>query len=105
MSIMKSFRSLFVAILTCVIIWSSFGSPVFAADDPTGSFINGFWTAVGAAFGSATGTVAVCYTVDALIAPVAPPAAAYLATMCPAIGATVGGFGGAAAVQAVVKAH
>ncbi|MEW6499497.1 MAG: hypothetical protein AB1589_44585 [Cyanobacteriota bacterium] len=96
----KAFRSLFAVILSCVIAWNGFASPAFAASDPVGSVINGFWGAVGAAIGS----VATCYTVDVLIAPVAPPVAIYLAPMCAAMGA-VGGFGGAEAAKAIAGAH
>lgn len=69
------------------------------------SFVNGFWQAFGGVIGGATGTIATCYAVDVLIAPVAPPAAAYLAAMCPAIGATVTGVGGAAGATAIVRAY
>jgi hypothetical protein len=92
-------------ILSCVIAWNGFASPAFAASDSVGSFINGFWQAFGGVVGMATGTVVTCYAVDVLIAPVAPPVAAYLATMCPAIGATVGGFGGVAGAKAIAGAH
>lgn len=102
---MKAFRSLFAVILTCLIAWNGFVTPAFAASDSVGSFTNGFWEGLGGVFGAATGTVVVCYTVDAVIAPVAPPVAAYLATMCPAIGLTVGGIGGAAAVNAIAGAQ
>ena len=98
----KAFRSLFAVILSCVIAWNGFASPALAAtSDSVDSFMNGFWYVVG----GATATVVTCYTVDFLIAPVAPPVAAYLATMCPAIGAA-GGFGGfAAGAKAIVGAH
>ena len=101
----KAFRSLFAVILSCVIAWNGFASPAFAASDSVGSFINGFWYTVGGFLGGAAATVVTCYTVDVLIAPVAPPVAAYLATMCPAIGAA-GGLGGfAAGAKAIVVAH
>jgi len=101
----KVFRSLFALILTCMIAWNSFSTPVLAASDSLGSFTNGFWQALGGVVGAATGTVAVCYAVDVLIAPAAPPVAVYLATVCPAIGATVGGIGGMAGVNTLAKAH
>lgn len=118
----KLVRSLFAVFLTCVIALNSFISPAFAdtgsvvnssdvspAFADTGSavksFVNGFWYTFGTIVGGATGTVATCYTVDVLIAPVAPPAAAYLATMCPAIGAAVGGGVGAAGAREVIVAH
>jgi len=67
--------------------------------------MNGFWQGLGGVFGAVTGTLVTCYAVDVLIVPVAPPVAAYLATMCPAIGATVGGFSGFTGVRSVVTAH
>lgn len=101
----KAFRSLFAVILSCVIAWNGFASPAFAASDSVGSFINGFWYAVGGIVGGATGTVVTCYTVDVLIASVAPPVAVYLAPMCATTGA-VGGFGGGLAwAKAIAGAH
>ncbi|MEG4583419.1 hypothetical protein QUA71_27995 [Microcoleus sp. MON1_C5] len=98
----KAFRSLFAVILSCVIAWNGFASPAFAASDSVGSFINGFWSFVG----GAAGAVVTCYTVDVLIAPVAPPVAAYLAPMCGAIGAVGGGVGGGlAGAKAIAGAY
>ncbi|MBW4683050.1 MAG: hypothetical protein KME19_23640 [Microcoleus vaginatus WJT46-NPBG5] len=97
----KASRSLFAVILTCVIAWNGFATPAFAASDPVGSIINGFWGAIGAAMGS----VATCYTVDLLIAPVAPPVAIYLAPICGAVGAAGGALGGAAGANAIAGAH
>ncbi len=102
---MKAFRSLFAVILTCLIAWNGFVTPAFAASDSVGSFTHGFWEALGGVLGGATGTVVVCYTVNAVIAPVAPPVAVYLAPMCPAIGFTVGGLGGAATANAIAGAQ
>lgn len=101
----KAFRSLFAVILSCLISWNIIATPAFAASDSFGSFINGFWQALGGVFGAATGTVVTCYAVDTLIAPFAPPVAAYLAPMCPVIGGTVGAFGGAAGASAISGAH
>lgn len=100
----KIVRSLFAVLLTCVIALNTFVSPAFAANDSAiGSLVNGFWQGLGAVIGGAAGTVVTCYAVDVLIAPVAPPAAAYLATVCPAIGATVG-VGSAAGASAMIGA-
>ena len=95
----KIVRSLFTLLLTCVIALNCFISPAFAdTGSSIDSFVNGFWQAIGAVVGGATATVATCYAVDVFIAPFAPPAAAYLATLCPAIGGTVG-VGGAVGIK------
>lgn len=100
----KMIRSLFAVILTCAIALNSFVSPAFAdTGSNVDSFVNGFWQSFGAVVGSAAGTVATCYAVDVLIAPIAPPVAAYLAPMCSIIGLP-GGVGGAAA-KAIVGSH
>lgn len=101
----KMVRSLFAMLLTCVIVLNSFVSPAFAANDSAvDSFVNGFWQGWGAWIGGTAAMVVTCYAVDVLIAPVAPPAAAYLATVCPAIGVTVG-VGSAAGAGAMIGAH
>lgn len=101
MTTVKVFRSFCSVILTCVIAWSCFSPPAFAASDPADSFMNGFWQGLGGFFGAVTGTVVTCYAVDVLLLPVAPPVAAYLAPMCPAIGVGVGSFAGAKAIVSV----
>gem|GEM_PF-6028022 len=114
----KIVRSLFAVLLTCVIALNGFVSPVYAStesialndfvspvyastESAVDSFTDGFWDSVGNVFGKAATYVAICYAVDVLIAPVAPPVAAYLAGMCPASGAMVGGVGGVGAVGGV----
>lgn len=102
----KIVRSLFAVLLSCVIALNCFTSPAFAdTGSSINSFVNGFWQAIGAVVGGAAATVATCYAVDVFIAPVAPPAAAYLATLCPAIGGTVGGVGGAVSINAMSGAQ
>jgi hypothetical protein len=117
MALSKIFRSVFAVILTCIIALNGFTGSAFADTRSTAnsllettslaainpesvadSFVNTFLTAVATVIGGATGTVAVCYTVDVIIAPFAPPVAAYLAGTCGLIGlgsgATVGGAAG-----------
>jgi hypothetical protein len=110
MALSKIFRSAFAVILTCVIALNGFTGSAFADSRSTtnlflqtnslaffnfsslvDSLVTGFWQGLGGAIGGATGTIAACYAVDFLVAPVAPPAAAYLAGMCPGIGLAVGG--------------
>jgi hypothetical protein len=88
MALLKIFRSVFAVILICVIALNGFTGSAFADNSAkVDSFTNGFFSFLGLA----VATVTVCYTVDVLIAPVAPPVALYLAPLCPVIGATVGG--------------
>ncbi|MFM6151796.1 MAG: hypothetical protein ACKPE3_02165 [Sphaerospermopsis kisseleviana] len=112
MALSKIFRSVFAVVLTCVIALSGFtglafadtgqrtnvlfeaNSLAFTFPNPISSIdslVKGFWQGLGGIIGTAAGTVLVCYTVDVAIAPVAPPVAAYLTPMCPAIGAVAGG--------------
>ena len=108
----KIVRSLFAVLLTCVIALNTFVSPAFAANDSavnSNSWVNRFWQGFVTAAGGLAGTVVTCYAVDVLIAPVNPAAAAYVATVCPAIGvtagATAGGVGSAAGAGAMIGAH
>jgi hypothetical protein len=99
----KFLRSLFAICLSCLLFLNSFTSPALADSvSNIEAFAESFWESMGGVIGVATGTVIVCYTVDVAIAPFAAPVAAYLAPMCPAIGAAVGGVGGVAATANVV---
>lgn len=119
---LKRIISSMLAIILTVIVLTGFTRPAFAWTDaefrplssydkpafiPNGElsneFLRGLWNGLGVALGSAVGTMAACCAVDVLIAPVNPPAAAYLATMCPSIGAVVGGAGGFATTNTVVN--
>jgi hypothetical protein len=64
------------------------------------SVLEGF----GAGFGGVLGSIAACYAVDLLITPVNPPLGVYLATVCPGVGGVVGGTGGYAFTEKVIKA-
>lgn len=95
MSSNKIVRSLLTIVLTCVIAFNSFINPAFAETTTAAeSFSKGFWEGIGGVVGGATGVVLVCYSVDTLIIPFAPPFAAYLATVCPVAGGLIGGTGG-----------
>ncbi len=101
----KMVRSLLVVFLTCVIALNSFVSPASAnTGSAVDSFGNGFWQAFGSIVGGAAGTVAVCYAVNVIVAPFAPPIAVYLAPICPAIGGAIG-LGGAEVAKTVVGQH
>lgn len=110
---LKRIVSSTLAIILAAIVLTGFARPAFAWTEaefrplsnyakpafiPNGELsyelLKGVWYGIGGALGGVAGTMIACYTVDALIAPVSPPAAAYLATLCPGIGATVGGVGG-----------
>jgi hypothetical protein len=96
----KVFRSFLALALACVMSLSLFIPPAFASNPSApDSFMHGFWEGLGFFLGGTTGAVVLCYTVDVAIAPVAPPVAAYLATVCP----VAGGVSGAAAGFALVK--
>lgn len=98
-------HSSFAILLTLMIALTGFVKPAYAySGGEFGSLWNGFLEGIGGVVGGAVGTVATCYAVDALIAPVSPPVAAYLAGMCPAIGVTVGGAGGFVSTKNVVEA-
>jgi hypothetical protein len=102
MLVTKIFRPLFAVCLSCLLLINSFASPALADDGSiVEKIVGGFWSGFGGTIGGAAGAVTVCYVVDVAIAPFAPPVAAYLAPMCPAIGATVGGIGGAVATSKV----
>jgi hypothetical protein len=105
MLVTKIFRFLFAICLSCVLLLNSFASPALADDGSmVEKLVGGFWQGFGGAIGGAAGMVTVCYVVDAAIAPFAPPVAASLAPMCPAIGVTVGSFG-SAVVGSKVAGH
>lgn len=105
MKSIRPFRCLWTIIVTCVVAWSSFSTPAFAANNQSvDNFFGGFWQSLGNVLGGAVGIVVTCYAVDAAIAPFAPPVAAYLAPMCPAIGA-IGGTGTVIGVKALAHAH
>ncbi|WP_295616085.1 hypothetical protein [Chamaesiphon sp. GL140_3_metabinner_50] len=99
-------RSLFTICLSCLLLLNSFATPALADN---GSIIEkvvgGFWTGFGSTIGGAAGVVTVCYVVDVAIAPFAPPVAASLAPMCPAIGVTVGGSFGSIIVRSKLAGH
>lgn len=118
----KTIISSMLAIILAVIVLTGFTRPAFAWTDaefrslsnyekpaliPNGELSNEFWKGVwqgfGGALGGVTGTMFACYTVDVLIAPINPPVAAYLATLCPGIGVTVGGAGGLVSANAVIS--
>lgn len=118
----KKIISSMLAIILTVIVLTGFTTPAFAWTEaefrplsnyekaaliPNGElsyeFWKGVWYGLGGALGGVAGTMFACYTVDVLITPVNPPAAAYLATLCPGIGATVGGAGGLAGANAVIS--
>lgn len=105
MVVKKLFRTFWAVFLTCVIALNGFVSPVYAANDSLSSFVNGFWQSLGGIVGAATGTVVVCYSVDALIAPFAPPLALYLAPMCGTIGAAAGGISGVKVSSMAIPAN
>lgn len=105
----KLVRSLFAVLLTCVIALNCFASPAFAVtgslafadtDSATDSFVRNFWGVIG----TAAGTVVVCYVFPFLIAPIAPPVAASLTGMCPAIGVLLGETSDAAGANAIIAA-
>ena len=132
---MKMIRSLFAIILTFTIAFNGFARPAHADTDayletystpvagviseesayphtdlPPESthgspLVDSFLRAVGVASGGVVGTVVACYAVDALIVPVAPPVAAYLAGLCPVIGAAAGGVGSGFAGVNLAGAH
>jgi len=106
-------RSTSAVFLTLVIALNCFVTPAYAfTGDSFDSYYEvtsaatsvwkGFLGALGGVMGAAVGTVATCYAVDALIAPIAPPVAVYLAGVCPTFGVTVGGAGGFAGVEAAL---
>lgn len=83
---------------------SNYAKPAFIPNGELSyELLKGAWYGIGGALGGVAGTMIACYTVDALIAPVNPPAAAYLATLCPGIGATVGGAGGLVGANTVIS--
>ena len=118
----KIVRSLFAVFLTCAIALNSFISPAFADNgsavnsfdvSPTfadngsavNSFVNDFGDKIVDEVGKAVAFVAICYAVNVLIVPFAPPIAPYLPVICPGIGSAVVGGGGAAAAREVIGAH
>jgi hypothetical protein len=104
MSSNKIGRSLLAIVLTCVIALNGFVNPAFAeTGTAVDSFSKGFWEGLGGIVGGAAGVVLVCYGVDVVILPIAPPVAAYLATICPVVGGVVGGTGGAELVKEAVE--
>ena len=119
---LKRFISSTLAIILAMIVLGGFARPASAWTEaefrplsnyekpaliPNGEISNefwkGLWYGLGGALGGVAGTVFACYTVDVLITPVNPPVAAYLATLCPGIGATVGGTGGLVSANAVIS--
>lgn len=111
-----------LAIIFAFIVLTGFTRPAFAWTDaefrslgsyeelafiPNGEIseelVKALLSGFAAAFGGVLGTMAACYAVDVLIAPVNPPAAGYLATLCPGIGATVGGAGGFVGTNTVLN--
>lgn len=96
----RSLKSIFLALVI------SFGLFINPASADFGSSVknwtNGFWYGFGAFVGGSVGAVATCYVVDVAIAPVAPPVAAYLATVCPYAGVIAGSAVGGKTLEAVV---
>lgn len=106
----KIARSLFAVFLTCVIALNCFISPAFAAtsssdfagtDSATDSFVRNFWGVIG----TAAGSIVVCYVFPLVIAPIAPPLAASVTGMCPAIGAMLGEATDAAGANAIIAMY
>ncbi len=114
----KIVRSLFAVFLTCVIALNCFISPAFAATSSsdfadTGSVVNSFVKDflqefaknAGSVAGGVAGLTAICYASDVFIAPVAPPVAVYLATVCSGIGSTLGIGGTVVSAKIIKSAH
>lgn len=103
---LKIVRPLFAVFLTCAIALNSFISPAFADNgSAVNSFVNDFGDKIVDEVGKAVAFVAICYAVNVLIVPFAPPIAPYLPVICPGIGSAVVGGGGAAAAREVIGAH
>jgi hypothetical protein len=111
-----------LAIILAVIVLAGFTRPAFAwteaefrpqiayeqiafvpSGEVSGEFAKGFFSGLGAAIGGVVGTMAACYAVDVLVVPVNPLAAGYLATLCPSIGAAVGGASGFVSTNTVLS--
>ncbi len=103
MSIKQIIRSFWSICLCCIVFLHLLSTPVYAdTNSNINSFTGGFWKGLGEFVGGAAGAVTVCYVTDVAIAPIAPPVAAILAPICPAIGSLVGGSAGAIGVSKVV---
>lgn len=103
MSVKQIIRSFCSICLCCVVFLHLLTSPVYASSNSSlNSFANGFWQAFGTVFGGAAGAVTLCYVTDVAIAPIAPPIAAIVAPMCPAVGSLAGGSAGAIGIGKVI---